>query len=92
MKRHICSILVFTALLTTSVSRTFGEDSITNSLGMEMVLVQPGSFTMGSDQGNWDERPVHEVIISKSFLMGVSEVTNAQFEQFEIYPTPLRSP
>ena len=33
--------------------------------------------------GDPDEQPVHEVTISKPFYMGVCEVTNAQYEQFD---------
>ncbi len=37
----------------------------TNSVGMELVQIEPGSFTMGSDNGEWDERPAHRVTISR---------------------------
>jgi len=56
----------------------------TNSIGIKMVRIEPGSFIMGRQQGgNWDERPVHKVNIKNPFLMGVTEVTNAQYEQFD---------
>jgi len=32
---------------------------------------------------DYDESPQHEVVISKGFHMGATEVTNAQFEQFK---------
>ncbi len=55
-----------------------------NSIGMKFVRIQPGSFEMGQQKGgDWDERPVHQVRITRSFLMGVTEVTNAQYEQFD---------
>jgi formylglycine-generating enzyme required for sulfatase activity len=55
-----------------------------NSLGMKFVRIEPGSFEMGQAQGgDWDERPVHRVRITKSFFMGVTEVTNAQYERFD---------
>ncbi len=55
-----------------------------NSIGMEFVRVEPGDFSMGQEQGgDWDERPVHKVTISQAFYMAVTEVTNAQFEQFD---------
>ncbi len=39
---------------------------------------------MGQQQGgDWDERPAHKVTITKSFGMGLTEVTNAQYEQFD---------
>ena len=32
--------------------------------GMEFVFVPGGCFSMGSDKGNSDEKPVHEVCVS----------------------------
>lgn len=48
------------------------------------VEIPAGTFYMGGtgDGENYDEAPVHRVRISKSFRMGVTEVTNAQYEQF----------
>ncbi len=59
-------------------------DYLTNSIGMKMVRIAPGSFVMGQRQGgDFDERPVHKAAISKPFFMGVCEVTNAQYERFD---------
>jgi sulfatase modifying factor 1 len=56
----------------------------TNSLGMKFVRIEPGSFMMGQKEGgDCDERPVHKVNITKAFYMAVTEVTNAQYEQFD---------
>jgi formylglycine-generating enzyme len=49
----------------------------------EMVLVEAGSFMMGSEEGYEDERPVHEVVITRPFYIGVYPVTNAQFTRFK---------
>jgi len=53
-------------------------------VAMTLVLIPPGKFVMGSpdsEQGRSpDEGPQHEVIISKPFYMGVTEVTQAQYE------------
>jgi sulfatase modifying factor 1 len=55
-----------------------------NSIGMKFVSIQPGSFMMGQYQGgDWDERPVHKVNITQPFTVSATEVTNAQYEQFE---------
>ena len=59
------------------------EKNLTNSLGMTMVRVEPGGFALGSEKGQWDERPVHKVRIARPFYLGVTEVTNAQYEQFD---------
>lgn len=56
-----------------------------NSIGMEFVKIPDGSFYMG-DHGlaeNRDEAPIHPVTISRSFLMGTTEVTNSQYENFD---------
>lgn len=57
-----------------------GSESITNSIGMELRLIGPGSFMMGSNDGHFDERPIHKVTISKPFYIGVHEVTQEQWQ------------
>ena len=47
---------------------------------MELVLIQPGSFMMGDDKGDAEEKPVHKVTISKPFYMGKFEVTQEQWQ------------
>lgn len=49
-----------------------------------MVEIPAGSFYMGGtgEGEEYDEAPVHHVTISKPFKMGITEVTNAQYEQF----------
>jgi formylglycine-generating enzyme required for sulfatase activity len=47
---------------------------------IEMVKIPAGSFMMGSENGNNDEKPAHKVTISKSFYMGKYEVTQAQWQ------------
>ncbi|HVS53851.1 MAG TPA: formylglycine-generating enzyme family protein [Opitutaceae bacterium] len=48
---------------------------------MDFVLVQPGSFVMGSDEntGDGDESPQHKVTITQPFYLGKFEVTQAQW-------------
>jgi|GEM_PF-5604202 len=67
----------------TGPALSFSEEEVkTNSLGMNFVKVDPGSFYMGSDQGEYDEKPVYRVTISSPFYMSTTPVTNAQYEQF----------
>ena len=63
----------------------------TNSLGIEMVRIEPGRFEMGSSDGDWDERPVREVTLSSPFWMAACEVTNAQYERFDPEHRALRA-
>lgn len=58
-------------------------ERITNSLGMELVKMAPGSFTMGSRSGEYDEKPAHQVKITRPFYMSSTPVTNDQYEQFD---------
>lgn len=76
-----------TILLLIAVSLHIGIYAQTekNSVGIDLIQVPSGYFWMGSEgKGeNYDEAPMHKVIISKPFKMGITEVTNAQFEQFD---------
>jgi formylglycine-generating enzyme required for sulfatase activity len=47
-------------------------------LNLEMVFVEGGTFQMGSESGDPDEKPVHSVTLS-SFNIGKYEVTQAQW-------------
>ncbi len=47
---------------------------------MEMVWCPPGTFTMGSTQGDDNETPTHKVTLTKGFWMGKTEVTQAQWK------------
>jgi formylglycine-generating enzyme required for sulfatase activity len=71
---------------------------ITNSIGMKLVLIPPGEFTMGSkespeelanvyrvkpDANNLDaEHPQHRVWITHLFYLGANVVTRGQFRSF----------
>jgi formylglycine-generating enzyme required for sulfatase activity len=59
------------------------KGTLTNSIGMKLVPIQPGEFLMGSPAGEpgavAEEERQHAVVISKPFLMGMHEVTQAQF-------------
>ena len=49
------------------------------------VLIPAGTFQMGSTAGDSDEKPVHEVTITKDFYMGKYEVTQAEYEKYCSY-------
>ena len=53
-------------------------------LGMEFAYVPPGRFVMGSpvdEPGRHDDETQHEVTIRRGFWLGVTEVTQAQWQQ-----------
>src|ERR1041384_6227171 len=71
---------------------------LTNSIGLKLVRIEPGTFTMGQDgpaadykvkahaakfdDADWDEKPVHRVTISTAFHLGATEVTRGQYRRF----------
>jgi formylglycine-generating enzyme len=75
-------------------SPLLAAEPVSNAIGMKLVRIEPGTFVMGSGEAppktlaEWsrrdsDESPAHNVTISKAFFMGVTEVTNAQYEMFD---------
>ena len=58
--------------------------SRTNSIGMRLMLIQAGSFLMGSpkgEAGRWEnEGPQHEVVLTTPFYLGECEVAEQQYE------------
>jgi uncharacterized protein (TIGR02996 family) len=59
--------------------------SITNSLGMRLVLIPPGTFPMGSPSrrgtAQSDEFPCHNVHITRPFYLGAYHVTQEQYRR-----------
>jgi len=47
---------------------------------MEMVYVAPGSFKMGCESGKYNEKPVHDVCITKGYWIGKYPVTQSQWK------------
>jgi formylglycine-generating enzyme required for sulfatase activity len=67
-----------------SISSSQPPKEITNSIGMKLVLIQKGTFMMGSpesEEGRQEDETQHEVTISKDYYLGVYEVTQAQYEK-----------
>ena len=66
-----------------------------NSIGMELALIPPGSFWLGSpptEEGRYDdEGPRRLVRITRPFYLGVYPVTQAQYEAvMEVNPSAFR--
>jgi formylglycine-generating enzyme required for sulfatase activity len=67
------------------------DEGITNSIGMKLVLISKGTFMMGSPEseevryedveGRYEDEVQHEVTLTKDFYLGVTEVTQAQYEK-----------
>ncbi len=60
--------------------RTIG---LADGVTLELRLVPPGAFVMGSANGHVDEQPPSRVVIDQPFWMGRLEVTNQQFRLFD---------
>ncbi len=54
---------------------------VQNQIGMDLVWIPSGSFVMGSDSGDDNEKPAHRVSFSSGFYMGKYEVTQDQWRQ-----------
>lgn len=64
-----------------SSSLGIGSTKVSPKDGMTMVYVPAGEFLMGSNDGEDDQTPVHEVYLD-AFWMDETEVTASQFQQF----------
>jgi formylglycine-generating enzyme required for sulfatase activity len=56
---------------------------LAHGVSLEMVRVEPGQFTMGSDHGYPNERPARLQRIAAPFFMGRFEVSNRQYRCFD---------
>jgi formylglycine-generating enzyme required for sulfatase activity/serine/threonine protein kinase len=67
-------------------ARVEPSKTITNTIGMKLVLIPAGEFLMGSPDDDKrapaNERPQHRVRITRPFYLGVTEVTRGQFRRF----------
>ena len=54
--------------------------------GPELIVVDAGSFRMGSDGGPANERPAREVRVTQPFAIGVHEVTVGAFRSYDDWP------
>lgn len=92
--RAAALLLVIVSVKVASAAAPAPTEAFTNSLGMEFKLIPAGEFMMGSSESPdeladvfphtspksfEDERPQHEVRITTSFYLGVTEVTQAQY-------------
>jgi formylglycine-generating enzyme required for sulfatase activity len=58
------------------------SETITNSIGMKLIPIAAGRFTMGSpasERGSQEDELLHKVELTRSFHMGKTEVTEHQW-------------
>jgi formylglycine-generating enzyme required for sulfatase activity len=83
---RICHLIIFTATLVfirPDLAFALQESSFEIAgVEFQLVAIPTGSFLMGSNSHDGDERPAHKVNIDYSFDIGKTEVTVAQFRAF----------
>lgn len=52
---------------------------LSNRFGLILVLIPPGRFLMGSENGDPHEKPVHEVVLTRPFYLSLFPVTQGQW-------------
>lgn len=61
-------------------------DLLPSGIPVEFVVIQPGTFTMGSTTGYSDELPPHQVTLTSPYCLGVYEITQAQWRSVMTNP------
>jgi formylglycine-generating enzyme required for sulfatase activity len=79
-RRHGWAMVALVLFVAAACRMSKAPREFTNSVGMKFVWIEPGSFQMGSQTGDDDERPMHEVTLSQGFCLQVTEVTQRQWE------------
>ena len=59
--------------------------------GIAFVTIPAGEFKMGSEKGEEREKPIHQVRITRPFLLGKYPVTNQEYQRF-LEANPKRKP
>jgi len=80
----LSTLLIFGMIQLGCQVRAQSPKTITNSIGMKLVLIPKGTFDMGSaatDRGADLDEPQHQVTLSRDFYIGQFEVTQSQYEE-----------
>jgi formylglycine-generating enzyme required for sulfatase activity len=80
----LAAVAYATLSLPTSPSPAAEPRTVTNSIGMKLVLIPKGQFTMGSpveEEGSEDDETPHVVTLNADYYLGVTEVTQEQFRR-----------
>lgn len=75
------TLLICGSLLTT----TRADEPAANSIGLKLIRIPAGEFTMGSpvrEKGRRQDEPQRQVSLTRDFFIGQFEVTRGQFRKF----------
>ncbi len=78
MRRFVFVIIILSLVSSSALSR---ENKVTNKLGMEFVLIKPGSYMLGSPASEPmrdDDEDQHQVTLTTGFYLQATEVTQGQ--------------
>ncbi|HEY6167286.1 MAG TPA: formylglycine-generating enzyme family protein, partial [Verrucomicrobiae bacterium] len=97
--RNLLAASALACAFTVAIVRGAEPKEITNSIGMKLARIAPGSFIIGQDgpaadynvklhaekfdDADWDEKPAHRVNITTAFHISTTEVTLGQYRQFK---------
>jgi formylglycine-generating enzyme required for sulfatase activity len=76
------STMILVTMLLAACASAAGASQVREKDGMVMVYVAEGSFTMGSNNGNTDEKPERRETLP-GFWIDQTEVTNGMYEKCE---------
>ena len=93
----LTAVTVLISAVVWSQSKSSAPTVLTNSTGIKLLRIEPGTFEMGeinptpdslrgpryTPQGDWDESPVHKVTITKAFYISETPITIEQYRQFK---------
>jgi formylglycine-generating enzyme required for sulfatase activity len=74
------SLIVILALSLASLTLLAQDARRSNPANDAWVKISAGAFLMGSPNGGDNEKPAHQVMITRGFEMGKYEVTQAQWQ------------
>src|SRR5437868_5707983 len=63
----------------TDIPRRVGIGGREDKHGNKFSLSIPGGFLMGSEKGEENERPLHQVSVNRPFYMSIYTITQAQW-------------
>jgi len=79
------AVLFALPLMAVSPEPAAAQRQWSNSIGMKFVRIAPGTFMMGTPEnepGRYPNERLHQVRITRAYLLGAYEVTRGQFRAF----------